>query len=72
MDIKTFDQWINTLSTALTAGHKAGLSSTQIQNSAKILGITWPAMWSLTPRKTNCLKNCGNMGMTRKDKAWPI
>lgn len=38
MDIKTFDQWLNILSTALTAGHKAGLSSTQIQNSAKILG----------------------------------
>ena len=38
MDIKTFDQWIDTLSTALTAGQKAGLSQTQIQNSAKMLG----------------------------------
>lgn len=38
MDIKTFDQWIDTLSTALAAGHKAGLPQAQIQNSAKILG----------------------------------
>ncbi len=38
MDIKTFDQWVDTLSTALTAGQKAGLSQAQIQNSAKKLG----------------------------------
>lgn len=38
MDIRTFDQWIDTLSTALTAGQQAGLSQEQIQNSAKMLG----------------------------------
>jgi hypothetical protein len=38
MDIKTFDQWVDTLSTALSAGQQAGLSSTQIQNSAKMIG----------------------------------
>lgn len=38
MDIRTFDQWVDTLSTALTAGQKAGLSQIQIQNSAKMLG----------------------------------
>lgn len=38
MDIRTFDQWIDTLSTALDTAEKVGLSQTRIQNSAKILG----------------------------------
>ncbi|HBG22400.1 MAG: DUF3243 family protein [Syntrophaceticus sp.] len=38
MDIKTFDQWLDTLSTALSAGQQAGLSQAQIENSAKMLG----------------------------------
>lgn len=38
MDIKTFDQWIKTLSTALDTAQKVGLSENQVQNSARILG----------------------------------
>ena len=42
MDIKTFDQWINTLSTALTAGHKAEPLFNPNPKLGKNLGITWP------------------------------
>jgi hypothetical protein len=38
MDIKTFDQWMETLSTALDTAQKVGLSDNQVQNSARILG----------------------------------
>ncbi len=38
MDIKTFGQWVDTLSTALKTAQKAGISQNQIHNSAKLLG----------------------------------
>jgi len=38
MGIKTFDQWMETLSTALDTAQKVGLSDNQVQNSARILG----------------------------------
>ena len=38
MDIRTFDQWIDTLSTALDTAEKIGLSHAQIENSAKVFG----------------------------------
>ncbi len=38
MDITSFDQWLDTLSTALAQGKAAGLSGEQITNSAVMLG----------------------------------
>lgn len=38
MDIKTFDQWMGTLSTALETAQKVGMSENQVHNSARVLG----------------------------------
>ncbi|MGB9793039.1 MAG: DUF3243 domain-containing protein [Thermacetogeniaceae bacterium] len=38
MEIRSFDQWLDTLATALAKGKAAGLSGEQITDSAVMLG----------------------------------